>query len=259
VKEGILNISFNGKVAFVTGAASGIGLACAELLAAGGAKVALADVQKGNLAKATKLVQGKGIAKGYSLDVTDVKAISSTVSKIRKDLGEIDILVCCAGLGPPPGESILESDWDRIVDVNSKGLFFCNQEVAVKCMLPRKKGSIVNIASITGMIGIPSPFVGAAHYHASKGAVIALTRQVAMEWAPKHVRVNGVAPGFVVTPMTQGLWKDKVASARAKEWTPLGGFCGVDDIANAVCFLASDKAKMITGVTLPVDGGWTAR
>jgi NAD(P)-dependent dehydrogenase (short-subunit alcohol dehydrogenase family) len=254
-----VNITLNGKVAIVTGAASGIGLACAELLAASGAKVALADIQADNLAKATKIVQGKGTASGYLLDVADVKAISVTVNKVRKELGEVDILVCCAGLGPPPGEVVAEPDWDRILDVNTRGLFFCNQEVAIQSMIPRKTGSIVNIASITGMIGIPAPFIGAAHYHASKGGVIALTRQVAMEWAPHNIRVNGVAPGFVVTPMTQGLWEDKTASALAKEWTPLGHYCGVEDIAAAVCFLASDAAKMITGVTLPVDGGWTAR
>jgi len=255
-----LNITFEGKVALVTGAASGIGLACAESLAASGAKVALADVNAENLEKATNNVRSKGVARGYQLNVTDVPAISSTVSQIRKELGEIDILVCAAGVGPPPpGESILEPDWDPILDINTKGLFFCNQEVAVQSMIPRKTGSIVNIASITGMIGIPAPFIMAAHYHASKGGVIALTRQAAVEWAPYDIRVNAVAPCFVVTPMTQELIKDKEASALLLEWTPLGRFSTAEDIAAAACFLASDFAKMITGVTLPVDGGWTAR
>jgi len=255
-----LNITFDGKVAMVTGAASGIGLACAESLAASGAKVALADVNAENLVKATEKVGGKGTAHGYRLNVTDVAAISSTVSQVRKELGEVDILVCAAGVGPPPpGESILEPDWDPILDINTKGLFFCNQEVAMQSMIPRKTGSIVNIASITGMIGIPAPFIMAAHYHASKGGVIALTRQQAIEWASYNIRVNAIAPGFVATPMTKGLLEDQKASALALEWTPLGRFTTVDDIAAAVCFLASDAAAMITGVALPVDGGWTAK
>jgi NAD(P)-dependent dehydrogenase (short-subunit alcohol dehydrogenase family) len=255
-----MNITFSGKTAIVTGAASGIGQACAELLAEGGAKVAMVDVQADTLAKAVGIVQQKGTVKSYILDVADIPSISNTVKQVRKDLGEVDILVCSAGVGPPPpGDSILEADWDRILDINTKGSFFCNQEVAFQSMIPRKSGSIVNIASITGMVGIPSPFLMAAHYHASKGGVIALTKQQSIEWAVHTIRVNAIAPGFVVTPMTKGLFEDKTASAKALEWTPLGRYVEAMDIASAVYFLASDAAKMITGVILPVDGGWTAR
>ena len=254
-----MNITFDGKVAIVTGAASGIGLACAELLASSGAKVALVDVHPENLEKATKSVESKGTARGYQLNVADTPAIASTFSRIRKDLGEVDILVCSAGIGPPrAAEDIHEAEWDTTFDVNSKGLFFCNQAVAIQSMIPRKTGSIVNIASITGLIAMPPPFMS-AQYHASKASVIGITRQEAVEWARYNIRVNAIAPGFVKTPLTVPLIGDPKLSALALESIPLGRFVTVEDTAAAICFLASDNAGMITGVTLPVDGGFTAR
>ncbi len=254
-----MNITFNGKLAMVTGAASGIGLACAEMLATSGAKVALVDVNAENLAKATKIVQGKGTAKGYHLNVADVTATSSTVTRIRKELGEIDVLVCSAGIGPPrQAEDIPEKEWETIFEINTKGLFFCNQAVAVQSMIPRQTGSIVNISSITGLIGMPLPFMS-AHYHASKAAVIGLTRQEAVEWGRFNIRVNAIAPGFVITPLTQDMLKDKKITATALSYVPLGHFANAEDIAAGVCFLASDAARVITGITLPMDGGYTAR
>ncbi len=254
-----MNITFDGKVAMVTGAASGIGLACAELLAASGAKVALADMHAENLAKATKGIESKGVARGYQLDVADVPAVSDTVTQIRKDLGEVDVLVCCAGVGfGRAAADIPEAEWNITFDINTKGLFFCNQAVAIQSMIPRKTGSIVNIASIVGLIGQPPPFM-CAHYHGSKAAVIGITRQEAVEWASFNIRVNAIAPGMVKTPFIAAVTDDPELSAVALGLTPLGQFITVDDVATAVCFLASDAASMITGVTLPVDGGWTAR
>ena len=254
-----MNITFDGKVAIVTGAASGIGLACAELLAASGAKVALVDVHSKNLAKATKSVQDKGVARGYQLNVADIPAIGPTVSRIRQDLGEVEILVCSAGTGPPRlAEDVPETEWNITLETNTKGLFFCNQAVAVQSMIPRKTGAIVNIASITGLVGLPIPFMSVP-YHASKAGVIGLTREEAIEWARYNIRVNVIAPGFVVTPLTKDMLKDPKPKAQALNLIPLRRFATVDDIAAAVCFLASDAAKMITGVTLPIDGGWTAQ
>ena len=250
-----MNITFDNKVAMVTGAASGIGLACAELLAASGAKIALVDYQPDHLAEATKNVQEKGIAKGYQLDVTDIRAIAPTVSQIRQDLGEVDVLVCSAGTNIPKlAEDVTEADWDTILSVNTKGLFFCNQAVAIQSMIPRKTGAIVNIASIFGLVGGPKR----ASYCASKGGVVQLTRQEAIEWATYNIRINAVAPTFILTNLTRDMLKDPEFKTYVLDNTPLHCLATVDDVAAATCFLASDAAKMITGVILPVDGGWTA-
>ena len=254
-----LNITFDNKVAIITGAASGIGLACAELLAEGGSKVALVDFHAEHLAEATKNVQDKGIAQGYHLDVTDTSAIASAVNRIRQELGEVDILVCSAGIVmAKAAEDITEGEWDVILSINTKGLFFCNQAVAIQSMIPRKSGAIVNIASVFGLGGAPSPFM-TAHYCASKGGVIQITRQEAVEWARYNIRVNAVAPTFVLTNMTKYLAKDPEAKAAALDLIPLHRFGEAHDIATAICFLVSDAAKMVTGVILPVDGGQTTR
>ncbi len=251
-----MNITFDNKVAIVTGAAGDIGLACTKLLADSGARVALVDCQPDRLAEAIKSMQQKGIARGYHLDVTDTPAIAPTVGRIRQELGEVDILVCVAGINIPKlAQEVTEADWDAVLSINTKGLFFCNQAVAVQSMIPRKTGAIVNIASIFGLVGGPKR----ASYCASKGGVVQLTRQEAVEWAPYNIRVNAVAPTFVLTSMTRGYLSDPEFKTYVLDNTPLRCLATVDDVAAATCFLASDAAKMITGVVLPVDAGWVAR
>ncbi len=251
-----MNIRLDNKVAMVTGAASGIGLACSKLLAESGAKIALVDINPDGLVEATKAVQEKGTAKSYQLDVTNVPAITSTVSRIRQELGEIDILVCSAGINIPRlAHEVTEADWDAILTVNTKGLFFSNQAVAVQSMIPRKSGVIVNIASQMGLVG----GLKRAPYCASKGGVVLLTYAEAVEWAPYNMRINAVAPTFIKTPLSEKFLSDPEFLSYVMENVPLGHLATVEDVAAAVCFLASDEAKMITGTILSVDGGWTAK
>jgi len=251
-----MDIRLENKVAMVTGAASGIGLACAEELAASGAKVALVDSNSETLPKAAKQVQQKGTAKGCQIDVTDMPQIAPMVSRIRQELGELDILVCSAGINiRQPAHKVTEAAWDAIMSVNIKGLFFCNQAVAIQSMIPRKTGSIVNIASVMGIVGGPKRVV----YCASKGAVVQLTKACAVDWAPYDIRINAVAPTYVLTDLTRELLKDPEAEKYVLNSTPFRRLATVNDIAAAVCFLASDEANMITGTIFPVDGGWTAQ
>jgi len=171
-------------------------------------------------------------------------------------MGEIDILVCSAGVNiRQPAHEVTEEAWDTINNVNIKGLFFCNQAVAVQSMIPRKSGAIVNIASNMGLVGGPKRTA----YCASKGAVVQLTRAEAVDWSPYNIRINAVAPTWVLTELTRELLKDQGFSDFIIERTPLQRLASVEEVAAAVCFLASDQAGIITGVILPVDGGWTAQ
>jgi 2-deoxy-D-gluconate 3-dehydrogenase len=251
-----MDIRLDDKVAVVTGAASGIGLACAEMLADSGAKLALVDYNPETLAEAARKVQIKGTAKGYQLDITDIPKIAPTISRIRQELGKIDVLVCSAGINiREPAHEVTEQNWEAVNNVNAKGLFFCNQAVAIQSMIPRKTGAIINIASVMGLVGGPNR----AAYCASKGAVVQLTRAEAVDWAPYNIRINAVAPTWVLTNLTKELLKDPASRDYIIENTPFHRLATVNDVAAAVCFLASDEANMITGTVLPVDGGWTAQ
>jgi NAD(P)-dependent dehydrogenase (short-subunit alcohol dehydrogenase family) len=251
-----MNIRLDDKVAIVTGAASGIGLACAEMMAESGAKVALVDKNAETLPGATERVQAKGVAKGYLQDVTVIPALAPLVSRIREELGEIDILVCSAGINIPQlAHEVTEENWDAVHEVNAKGLFFCNQVVAIQSMIPRKKGSIINIGSQMSLVGGWKR----ANYCASKGAVLQLTRAEVVDWAPYNIRINVVAPTFVLTPLSQGMLEDPEFKRYIMDNIPFHRLATLKDVASAVCFLASDEASMITGIALPVDGGWTAQ
>jgi 2-deoxy-D-gluconate 3-dehydrogenase len=251
-----MKVDLGNKVAVVTGGTRGIGLACAERLAASGATVAVVGRQPETVKKGTEIVSKKGKARGYQLDVSDIPAIAPTIERIRKDLGEIDILVCSAGvdLGKPTlAVDITEENWDALHSVNGKGLFFTNQAVAIQSMIPRKKGSIINIGSSVGLVGAPN----CMPYNTSKAVVSQITRSEAVEWGKYNVRVNCVAPTWVETDLSKPLLNLPGFIEHELTMIPINRIARLDEIAAAVCFLASDLATIITGIQFPVDGGWT--
>ncbi|MBP2653982.1 MAG: family NAD(P)-dependent oxidoreductase [Firmicutes bacterium] len=248
-----MDIRFDGKVAVVTGGARGIGYVCAQTMVESGAKVAIVDILADNLAEAVKKLGQKGEVKGYCLDLSKVGDIAPTVSKIREEMGEIDVLIQAAGiLAGAPADKITEAEWDKVMNVNSKGVFFMMQAVTNQSMIPRNTGSIVNFASIAGVRGMKEPMCS-AHYSASKGAAVQLTKQGAVEWAKYGIRVNAVAPGGVLSEGMKNAPPEMMKNAT--EPIPLKRLSKPEEIASGVCFLASEAASMITGQILIIDGG----
>jgi len=253
-----MDLRFDGRTAIVTGSARGIGFKVAELMVDSGAKVAMVDILADRLQESTKTLQAKGVAKPYLLDLTRVPDIKATVSKIRQEMGEIDVLIQAAAIGPSAAaEDITEESWDQCFAVNAKGLFFMMQQVVVQSMAPRKKGSIVNFSSIAGMKGMRAPLCS-AHYSGSKGAVAAIIRQGAIEWAKYGIRVNGVASGGCKTEMTMSLVGSPEKMKEACALIPLGRLSETHEVAGPVVFMASDAASMYTGQIMIVDGGGEA-
>jgi NAD(P)-dependent dehydrogenase (short-subunit alcohol dehydrogenase family) len=246
-----------GKVALITGAASGIGAAIALRFAQEGARIAGLDIQdlaEGDWAEAVRLA---GDGRLHKLDVRDKDAVGRAVAEVESDFGQIDLLVNSAGVaGGGPVHLIDDEEWDRVMDINLKGTLYPCQAV-LPGMLARQSGSIVNIASVEGIEG----FEGGSVYNASKGAVILLTRNMAIDYGRKGIRVNAVCPGFIETPLFRGTFElDGLAEVRerVREAHQLGRFGQPVEIANAVLFLASDEASFVTGHALVVDGGYTA-
>ncbi|HIZ07211.1 MAG TPA: 3-oxoacyl-[acyl-carrier-protein] reductase [Candidatus Eubacterium avistercoris] len=239
------------KVALVTGASSGIGKEIAKMLAARGAKVIVNYMSSEESAKAVvaEIEEAGGTAECIQCSVNDFAAVGAMMKDVIKRYGRIDILVNNAGITK---DNLLmamkEEEFDAVIDVNLKGTFNTMRHV-YRQMLKQKSGSIINISSISGVLGNP----GQANYAASKAGVIGMTKSMARELAGRGVRVNAVAPGFVETPMTEKL-SDTAREAGLAQ-VPMGRFAKPEEIASAVCFLASDEASYITGQVLHVDGG----
>ena len=227
-----------GKTAVVTGAARGIGKATADLLEKAGAKVVRTDADP--------------LPGVLHLDVSSESSIESAFAAI----GPIDILVNNAGVAVRKQSlDITLAEWQRVIDINLTGLFLCSR-VAARGMKEKGGGAIINLASIMAFSGgfYPNP-----SYHASKGAVVNLTRTLAMEFAPYQIRVNAVAPAWVRTDLTTPLFSNPALMKKLMEHAPLGMLPEVEDVAAAILYLAGPAARCITGVTLPVDSGYLAR
>lgn len=246
-----------GKVALVTGAASGIGAATALRFAQEGASVAGFDLKEafeGDWADAARTAPASSFSTG---DVRDPDAIAAAVAAAIETHGRIDVLMNAAGVaGGGPVHLISIEEWDRVVDINLKGSFLVARAVLPQ-MLEQGAGSIINVASVEGIEG----FEGGSAYNASKGAIMILTKNMAIDYARRGIRVNTVCPGFIETPMMEstflqpGLEKQQTAIRDAHQ---LGRFGKPVEIANAALFLASDEASFVTGHALVVDGGYTA-
>jgi len=246
------------KIALVTGTGSGLGRAIAIGLAHAGADVVLTELPERlkNAEETAREVAAAG-RKAFlvPLDVTDLPGIREMVNVVLAEFGRIDVLVNNAGINIPKfAVDVTEEDWDRILDVDLKGVFFTAQTVAIRAMIPQGEGKIVNIASQMGVVGGPKR----AAYCAAKAGVVNLTRVLAFEWRKHKINVNAVAPTFVETPLTKPMFEDQAFKEDVFARIPLGRLAKPEDIVGSVVYLSSAAADMVTGHTLLVDGGWTA-
>lgn len=246
----------DGQVAVVTGASKGIGRDLAKALAGAGAHVAVAARSMADLLSLVEEIEdagGSGLA--VEIDVRDVDGVREAMDRIRTHFGSLDVLVNNAGLGANhPAEEVTEADWDEMMDVNLRGLFFCCQ-AAGRIMLEQGGGRIVNLSSQAGVVGIRDHAV----YSASKGGVNLLTKVLALEWSDRGVTVNAVAPTFIYTPGTAARLDQPDYLRGVLDRLPIGRVGTTTDVAAAVIYLASPAGAMVSGHVLLVDGGWTAQ
>lgn len=246
-----------GRVAFVTGGASGIGLCTVEALAEAGAKVVFGDLKQDAIDKAVAAMAAKGYAvEGLILDVTDAAAVAATVTEVVDRHGRVDILVNNAGiaLSEIDAENMEDERWRKVLDVNLNGTFWCAREFG-KQMLAQGSGSIVNVGSMSGFI-VNRP-QGQAHYNASKAAVHHLTKSLAAEWGARGVRVNAVAPTYISTPLNAFADQEAPMYKRWIDSTPQARLGEPEEVAAVILFLASDAASLMTGSIVLTDGGYS--
>ena len=250
-----MDINLKDKTAIVTGAGRGIGKSIAGAFAAAGAKVIVNDIDGDAAAQVCQEIKDRGgFARPAKADVRVSAEIAEMVQMTVRDLGGIQVMVNNAGIVlRKPAEEILEEEWDRVIQINLKGTFLCAQTAAKAMIAGGKGGKIINISSIMGAVALPPR----AAYCASKGGIINLTKDLAAEWAQYGIAVNGIAPGWTVTEMTQGYFSQEPVRRYLLERIPLNRLGKPEDIAHMAVFLASDYADYIIGQTIFVDGGWT--
>jgi NAD(P)-dependent dehydrogenase (short-subunit alcohol dehydrogenase family) len=249
------DVNVEGKIALITGAARGIGRACALALAEAGADIALGLRDENADSGLVKEIEGLGRkVLPLQMDVSKMDEIFSAIEKIKHHFGRLDILVNNAGVAPENFiENVTEKDFDYTLAVNLKGTFFVSQ-AAGKLMMQQKFGRIINLSSQAGFIALPTESV----YCMTKAGVAHLTKCFAVEWAKYNINVNAVAPTFIYTPGTEEYLANEETKKYVLSKIVLGKIGEPKDVANAVLFLASPAASLITGTTLMVDGGWTA-
>jgi NAD(P)-dependent dehydrogenase (short-subunit alcohol dehydrogenase family) len=238
------------KVAIVTGGASGIGLATAQLFADEGARVVVFDSQA-------------SVVESIRLDLTSGSEVESAIKSVSAQYGQLDILVNVAGgsgrkWGDGPADACTLEGWDKTLRLNLDSVFYCCK-YALQAMLAQGHGVILNVASVLGLVGGDEDFATHA-YASSKGAVISLTRSIASYYAPRRIRANVICPSLIATPMSQRAQESEHIRARLRDLQPLtADFGSSKDVAQAALYLASEEASFVTGSVLTVDGGWTVR
>jgi 3-oxoacyl-[acyl-carrier protein] reductase len=257
-----MKVDLQGRIAVVTGSAGGIGRAIALALAENGAIVAVNDLNPKGEDTCREIEKQGGKARFFPADVGDSSSVNAMVAAIEKDLGAIDILVNNAGVNVGPGKDrrpvheFTDAEWHRITRIDLDGVFYCSRVVSAE-MVKRRRGAIVNIGSVLGIV----PIRLQCAFSAAKAGMLNFTRSHALEVGGYGVRVNGIAPGSILTEGTKSLFYNEEARRLSESLIshiPLGMPGETRDIANAVLYLASDDARYVTGHVLVVDGGWTA-
>ncbi len=244
-----------GKIAIVTGGSRGLGKAISLGFAKFGANVVIADILEEEAKESVKEIEKLGVKAIFvKTDVSKKEDVENMVKKTVEKFGKIDVLVNNAGIyRRKPTETLEESEWDKIMDVNLKGQFLCAKAVG-EVMIRQKSGKIINIASVAGEFAFPQ----SAAYNSSKAGVIMLTKTLAIDWAKHNIQVNAIAPGVFETPMTSGLLRDEGFKEIIKNNIPLGRSGEPNELVGTAVFLASDASSYVTGSVITVDGGWTA-
>ena len=245
-----------GKTALITGAARGIGKAIALKFAEEGANIAFTDLAVNEETEAEIAALGVK-AKSYASNAADFQQTEEVVKAVKEEFGSIDILVNNAGTGAvAPAEDITDEQFMNEIDIDLFGSFRMARAIAKKAMIPAKFGRVINIASMYGLVG--NKVAPASPYHAAKGGVVNLTRALASEWGKYGITVNSICPGYFYSPLTKETLDSDFFQANARTMIPLERYGNDGELDTAVCFLASPATTYVTGVNLPVDGGYTA-